>query len=904
MRNFLLSFFIIIVRLLMRLRYKIVVKGLDKLQRDKLPKPHAGLLFLPNHPAAFVDPAAVSIPIWRKFPIRPLVIDYVYYTPVIHALMRYLHALPIPDNEKSSNSVKKRRSEEALIEVIKGLEKGDNFLIYPAGRCKATDLEIIGGASGIHTILGNTDEVNVVLVRTKGLWGSIFSKAYTADTPHFFPTIGKCFWILLKNFIFFAPRREITVEYQLAPKDFPFKGSRLEINRWLEDFYNQPDGLSKKEAKLPGETLLRVPYSFWNKKDLLYPLVREERPTVSIADVPREVQKDVKFKIAELCERSPTQIRSQDQLAYDLGLDSLDIGDLVLWLESHFGVEGVPVAELDSVGKVMVIAAGLIQVEKKLEKEKKIGGWEEFRPHEAVEIAPGKSWPEVFLNICQKMKGAYACADDRVGSMSYRSMKMRVLLLAEYIRHLPGENIGVMLPASVAATLCVFAIQMAGKVPVMINWTVGPRHLESIKEVAQIHKVLTAWSFIDRLSNVDTTPIDDMLVVLEELTAKISLFDKLRAFQRSLLSTEKLMKMFKLDQLTEESCGVILFTSGTESHPKGVPLSYRNLLTNQRASVQAIDIFSDDIVLSMLPPFHSFGFNVSSTIGLLSGVRTVYVPDPTDGSMVARAVKKWGATVTAGAPTFLKNMILAATRDQLRTLRYIASGAEKTPLKLFEMVEQLNTGARLYEGYGITECSPVITSNRVGRESVGVGQPIDDVQIKIVHLETLEPLPIGENGLILVRGPNVFSGYLNKGLVSPFVEVNGLSWYNTGDLGYLTKEDYLVISGRQKRFVKIGGEMISLAAIESALLEIAPKKGWHIDTEGPSLAVCAKEHESGKPQISLFTIFPTNLEEVNNALRESGFSNLVKVTHVVRLPEIPIMGTGKINYRAIEESNG
>jgi len=190
--------------------------------------------------------------------------------------------------------------------------------------------------------------------------------------------------------------------------------------------------------------------------------------------------------------------------------------------------------------------------------------------------------------------------------------------------------------------------------------------------------------------------------------------------------------------------------------------------------------------------------------------------------------------------------------------------------------------------------------NPVRGHSKGVGLALPGVELLIVHPETEAVLPVGERGLILARGANVFKGYLNPGLSSPFTTVEGKQWYKTGDLGFLDEEGILTISGRMKRFIKMGGEMVSLASIEDALLQMAPKKNWPTNEEGPALAICAKETAGEKTKIFLFSRFELSVDEVNNSLKEAGFSNLVKVSSVTRLPEIPIMGTGKINYRQLE----
>ena len=286
------------------------------------------------------------------------------------------------------------------------------------------------------------------------------------------------------------------------------------------------------------------------------------------------------------------------------------------------------------------------------------------------------------------------------------------------------------------------------------------------------------------------------------------------------------MKMFGIDKVKKSDPAVVLlFTSGTESMPKGVPLSQQNILSNLRAALKAVEAFSDDVIYGILPPFHSFGFTVSGILGLLSGVRVFYFPNPTDGTKLARNFARWHVTIMCGAPTFIKGMLKAATAEDIRTMRLCVTGAEKAPPELFKMLADLGKPGILMEGYGITECSPVLTMNPPDSDSKGVGKALPGIELCVVHPETEKLLPIGERGLILAKGPNVFNGYLNPGLSSPFATINGERWYKTGDLGYLDDKGFLTLSGRMKRFVKIGGEMVSLASLEEALLEIGLKKG-------------------------------------------------------------------------------
>jgi len=890
------------MRSILWFRYDIEVKGLDKLTPETLNKP-GGILFLPNHPTVFVDATSVTFSLWPKFRLRPLIVEYMYYLPFVNGLMRFLNALPVPNFSTTSNSLKRKKIENVIQAIMQGLRNKENFLIFPAGKVKHTAYEAIEGASAVHKIIQETPEVNIVLVRVKGLWGSSFSRALTGKTPTIFGTIFQKMGSVFKNLIFFTPRRKVIIEFEPVPKDFPYNASRLGFNKYLEQWYNKPDGLVSQSTQYPGDSLVLVSYSRW-KKELpeIWQAGLKRDEAIQIASVPQDVQKKVLTKISELTSREESSITPNMSLTADLGMDSLDLAELIAFLQDQFDISGVNSNDLTTVGKFMALASKQIAGEETVdEEETDVSKWNRPIKKTRAQLAEGNTIPEVFLNNCERMNKAIACADMRAGVVTYSQLKLRTIILANYIKKLPGEYVGILLPASVAASMTILACQLAGKIPVMINWTVGPRHLQAIKDLTHIKTVLTSWSFIDKLQNVDFTGIEEQMVMLEDVRAKIGLKDKLKSFLLSKNSPNSILKAFGSDKISRDTPAVILFTSGTESMPKGVPLSHYNILSNQRASLDALHLHSDDVLFGILPPFHSFGFTISSLAGLLAGIRVAFSPDPTDGKSLAKGFEKWGVTIICGAPTFIKGMLKVIKPEQLKTLRLCITGAEKMPPELDQTITNLGKPNMLFEGYGITECAPVLTFNRTEKPRKGVGEAIPGVDIAIVNVNTHAPVPKGETGLILARGPNVFSKYLNPGLATPFIQLNGHQWYNTGDLGHLDSEGNLHISGRLKRFIKIGGEMVSLASIEDALLQEALKKRLGYGDEGPILAITAKEQPGEKTKINLFTKFDITVDDVNKSLKDAGFSNLVKVSSVTKLPEIPIMGTGKVNYRLLEE---
>lgn len=494
MKTFIWYLTAVFFRIALWFRYRIRTEGLEKLTPETLNKA-GGVLFLPNHQAVFVDPVAITLSLFPKFQLRPMIVEYMYYLPVVNWLMRKMNALAVPNFTTSSNSLKRKKNEAVIQAVVEGLKNKENFLIYPAGKCKLTGVEQIGGASAVPYIINEVPDANIVLVRIKGLWGSSFSKAFTSGTPPFFPTLIRGIKAVFKNLLFFSPRRQIVIEFVPAPANFPYRASRIEMNRWLENWYNQPDGLSLQKGDLPGDSLVMVSSSMWGEA---YPEMKKtsaemSKEEISLEGVSPEVKQKVCGKLGELAEVDPKFIREEMNLASDLGLDSIHLAEFVAFLQETFEIGNISPNELTTVGKSMAIAAKkLVIAEEEEEQEGDTSNWSKAPPKRTVSIPDANSIPEAFLKVCKAMGNTPACVDLRSGVVTYSQMKVRVLLLAEVIRNLPGKNIGILLPSSVGAAIMIFATQLAGKVPVMINWTVGPKHLESVRELSKVETVLTS----------------------------------------------------------------------------------------------------------------------------------------------------------------------------------------------------------------------------------------------------------------------------------------------------------------------------------------------------------------------------------------------------------------------------
>ncbi len=875
------------------LRYRIEVRGLEKLTPDKLGR-KGGILFLPNH-TAHIEPLALFLHLWPTYRMRPLVIEYIYRLPLLRPWMRFVKALPIPNFDSSINQMKLRRAEKSIGAIAEGLKKKENFILYPAGRLKSTAKEVLGGASGTHALIQECPETNVVLIRTTGLWGSTFSRAIEGKSPDLNKAIWNGFKVILRNLIFFAPRRKVVIELEVAPDDFPREATRIDFNRYLENWYNQY--LAEDGSRVAEEPLKLVSYSFW-RQDLLEPFKgKAPKEALSGGEITEEIRNKVTAEIRQIVNNPNLDVRDEMSLAVDLGMDSLNIAELLAFLSQKFDIPEIHPEDLGTVQNVMEIAAGASSAAKPSHAILQ-QGWPDEKDARPDPVPPmGKTLPAAFLNSCDRMGPFAACGDDLVGVLTYKKLKRSALVLALYFKTIPSQYIAVLLPASIGSYLTIIALQLAGKVPVMLNWTLGPRYLDDMMRVSGAEVVVSSWRFLDRLSHVDFGNLTDSMILLEDIRENLSWKTKLRGAFLSLRRSKSIQKALGLFGVDEHAPAVVLFTSGTEASPKGVPLSHKNIISNLRSGMHCIDLDADDVIYGILPPFHSFGFSVAGLFAILAGMRIAFYPDPTDSFALVEGIQRWKITIFCSAPSFLRGVFQAAKPHQLDSVRMFVAGAEKTPAEFYEKVKALGTGASLVEGYGITECSPILTLNRPHLGTQGVGHPLPDVEMIMIHPETLQPLAIGGEGEICVRGPNVFRGYLG-GTKSPFITIHGKQWYRTGDLGRL-EEGALVLSGRLKRFTKLGGEMISLGAVEEAIVSELAKRG-KISADTPSLAVIADEREPSKPKLILFCAIDVSREEVNDFLLVSGFSRLVKVADVKKIEELPLLGTGKTDYRSLQ----
>ncbi|PQO38184.1 AMP-binding protein [Blastopirellula marina] len=859
-----------VLRRLLHRRYDVEVLGLDKL--EKLAGP---VLVLPNHPA-YVDPPIVLSHLRFGKSLRPLVFTDTYRSPLFYPLMNVIDAYEVPNLQSHSRDAHAKTTQ--LIEQVAGeLNHGQSFLIYPSGRLQRQGYEIVGGARIAYELLERVENVNVVLVRTRGLWGSRYGCAQEGDVPALGRNALASFLWILAGLVFFLPKRKVTLEIHPVDRaDLPME-SKTALNRYLESFYNA-DG---------GETAKYVPYSYlFGPRDFDYDAVKR-KGIVDLSEIPETTIREVHEILEHRLDRPLEEKEKEPGTTLDLlGLDSLERMDLALELERQFGFRSDHVPA--SVGELCLLAAGKAPTdEQPLEVPE---GWEdEKKPSTNHPEVLAETIAEAFVRRALQSANHTAVADTLSGALNYRKLLVGATLLSKRIAKLEANSVGIMLPASVAADSVVLATLLAGKLPVMLNWTTGPAGLRHATEKLEVTHVVTSKRFMDRLG-VDIDGVE--MFYLEDVREGISTWEKLQTLIATYIAPGSFLR--NIPQPNPDDPAVLLFTSGSENLPKAVPLSHRNLIADMRGGIDHMDFHRSDTLLGFLPPFHSFGLTATALMPILSGIRVVHHADPTDSRMLARIIAAYKPTFTFTTPTFLQYIVSSSEPGELESLRLVMVGAEKCPASLYEQTMKILPQLDLLEGYGITECSPVVSGNKPGHNKPGtIGLPINCVETLVVHPETHQPLPQGEAGLLLIRGASVFNGYYKYDAPQPFLEVDGHRWYNSGDLVAKDEDGFIQFRGRLKRFLKIGGEMVSLPALEAPLAEKYPA-----DEEGPKVAVEGIERDGGRC-IVLFTTQEITLREANDLLKQAGFQGIMRLDEVRQVEAIPVLGTGKTNYREL-----
>lgn len=469
---------------------------------------------------------------------------------------------------------------------------------------------------------------------------------------------------------------------------------------------------------------------------------------------------------------------------------------------------------------------------------------------------------------------------------TYRQLLMRAFILGGVLRKdtQPGEHVGVLMPNVAGGVVVYLSMLYLERIPAMLNYSTGLQVLLKACETASIRTVYTSRQFIE---NADLQELAQgleqrvNLVYLEDLRDRIGVTDKLLGLVRS-----RFPRACYRPTAKPGDPATILFTSGSEGVPKGVVLSHRNLLANFAQARSCIGFKPSDVFFNCLPLFHSFGLNIGCVLPLLGGCRIFLYTTPLHYRVIPELLYQTDASILFATNTFLKGYARHAHPYDFKSLKYVLAGAEKLQDDTRKLWME-KFGIRILEGYGATECSPVVSVNTpINNKAGSVGKLLPGMQAYLAPV-----LGIEHGGRLVVNGPNVMSGYLLHGsdgsIHAPRTE-RGEGWYDTGDIAAIDADGYIELLGRAKRFAKIGGEMISLTAVEELAVAVWPDRNH--------AAISLPDERKGEKIILLSEQEGADRKAFQEKARELGYGELYIPREVVHMREIPVLGTGKTDY--------
>jgi acyl-[acyl-carrier-protein]-phospholipid O-acyltransferase/long-chain-fatty-acid--[acyl-carrier-protein] ligase len=517
--------------------------------------------------------------------------------------------------------------------------------------------------------------------------------------------------------------------------------------------------------------------------------------------------------------------------------------------------------------------------------------------------------PRQFLRSCRRSLFRPKVADSAGQELTGGQLLLRTLvlrrLLARHVLDADETIVAVLLPPSAGGVITNAALALLGKVPANLNYTASNETNNACVKQASIRHVLTSRLFLTRVK----VALDAELVCLEDLRDKVTWRDKLIAalcaFCVPVLILERLLGLLRA---RAEDLFAIIFTSGSTGEPKGVMLSHQNVGSNVAAVGAMFQLKQTDVLLGVLPFFHSFGFTGTLWTVLALEPKGVYHYNPLDARVIGDLCQKHKGTIIMATPTFLRTYLKRCDKEQLQSLDLVVVGAEKMPLDLAGAFQE-KFGVRPIEGYGTTELSPVAAVNipahrasagiRAGVKEGTVGRPIPGSVARTVDPETGADLETNQPGLLLIKGPNVMLGYLNQPQKSSEVLRDG--WYMTGDIAKIDAEGFISITDRASRFSKIGGEMVPHLKIEEVLQQILATGGPD-DHELSAVVTSVPDSRKGERLVVVHKPLPKSIDEVTAELNAAGLPNLWVPSRdsFLEVAEIPLLGTGKLDLKRVK----
>ncbi len=511
-----------------------------------------------------------------------------------------------------------------------------------------------------------------------------------------------------------------------------------------------------------------------------------------------------------------------------------------------------------------------------------------------------------FIRICHQQAGILKIADSSGKELTGRKLLIGALVFRHFFHRAIFSNdekyVGVLLPPNIYTTIVNAALTLDKRVSINLNYTVSNEIMNKSIETAGIKHIITSRKFLDKLNYHD---LNAELVVLEEdVGPKISWSDKIKGVIEAYSPCWFVDWLLGLNSISPDDVLTIIFTSGSTGVPKGVMLTHDNIGSNIDSFMNLERIDWPDILMGIMPTFHAFGFIVNIWVVLTKRVRAVYHYSPLEPKVIGKLTKKYQCTAMIATPTFYRMYIRKCEPDDLKSIEIPVAGGEHMPIEVMDAFEA-KFGARPLEGFGATECSPVVCANILERRRVhkdeilrkdgSIGLPVPGVLVEIRDIDTGKVLGANEVGMMWVKGRNVMKGYLN--MPEKTAEVIKDGWYCTGDLAKIDEDGFIYITGRLSRFSKIGGEMVPHEGIEKAIGDIIG-----ITPDEPLSVVVSSipSDKKGEKVIVMYTDLKGKTpEEIVAAMHNNNIPPIwiPSIDAFVQVEKIPILGTGKLDIQ-------
>lgn len=914
-------------------RYNITLHGAEHME-------HYGPVALLARHEALIDPVMIISYLSKLQKVSPVVFQAYYNNPLLKPLLKIIEAIPVADVLWGGSTQDAQKLHKVVIEALK---KGTTTLWYPSGKLPRENIEWIGNATLTYNVAHDSEtpkSTKYVTARySDGLWWSTHSNAlWNGNIVEFLKSYGFSIWVHLSNLWFLTPKKDIDIFLEdVTDLVKSNKGKSLKEFNWALEAHLGQGGpheltftphwhwfhplhwiqkLYLLKYPIDEEQLKKLPWSIASLKDV---------KQVDTSMVSQEVKVFICTELTRIKGTSVGVIEDTSHLTFDVGLDSIGMTDIVETIASKYNIENIPSFDtIKTVGDLYMIAIGKAGEWAWL----KDCNWKE-RSGEAISLLEKLTWGEkdivklVMREFSQNPDEDFMW-DDTFGMITKWEFLKSAKKMSFFIRWLKAEKIGIMLPASCAATLSIFATLLAGKTPVLLNFSAREDGFQKMIDDSKIDTILSSEALYKNLKDKVpyTKKYEWSYIFLEDVKKawwKIqrASFETEEAYAKAKETQSRIKKAVVLWAIKSvvsfwnRGLASILYTSGSWGIPKGVALTDENIIEDLRWALSLFSITNKDIILSALPPFHSLWFTVKSIMPLVTGCRVAYTPNPLDARSILNNLKHTKATAMATTPWFLKAILAIATPEDLVNLKYVVVGSAKCPVETFEKFAELCPHGVILEGYGITECSPVLALNPIAAPKKGsIGKIIPWVKAKLVHPlkcndeDIIEEVSQGQTWLLLVSGKNIFKGYTDPKIKSPFVKDGEATYFNTWDLVSIDEEWYVFFKWKFWRTPKNKeGEMLQIESAEEVLQALFPNTG-----ENAGLPSCAIEYdfitgqEGTADEIVLFTTRDDITKEIANKKLWDSWERIVKITQVVKVPEIKLLGSaGKIDYQDLKK---